>query len=208
MKAKTNIQEEFGRAVVDSIVGFARQDIPQVADFEAESFSHVKNQAVRGALARTMYGARWLYKLGLALVVSGDESIAHVRVQVIDYGSICETLLKEMVGQGVKGQYLSGVVWKTSGLVGNGDALPWVTKFDRVLRYRGFAWLVAVAREERMVDADLGARLDSLRRYRNTVHLTELASSKIGYVRSLAKDALETTLMTIRSTKNWAAVHP
>src|SRR5438552_1659643 len=37
-----------------------------------------------------MYGARWLYKLGLGLLVDGDESIAHVRTQVIDYGSICE----------------------------------------------------------------------------------------------------------------------
>lgn len=208
MQAKTNIQEEFGRAVVDSIVKFARQDIPPIADLEAESFSHVKNQAVRGALARTMYGTRWLYKLGLALVVSGDESIAHVRVQVIDYGSICETLLKEMVGQGVKGQHLSGVVWKTSDLIGNGDMLPWATKFDRVLKRRKFEWLVAVAKEERMVSAELGARLDSLRKYRNTVHLTELASSRIGYVRSLAKDALETTLLTIRSTRKWAAVHP
>lgn len=79
----TTIQHQFGQAAIDSIAAFCTADIKTVANYAAEEFSHVSNAQLRTALAKTMYGARWLYKLVLGLLVDGDKSIAHVRTQVL-----------------------------------------------------------------------------------------------------------------------------
>jgi hypothetical protein len=76
---------------------FARQDLGDPAEYEATYFQHVADSQLRTALAETMYGARSLYKLGLAFLVQDAEQLAHVRAQIFDYASICEGLLGEMI---------------------------------------------------------------------------------------------------------------
>lgn len=94
------IQEQFGQAIIDAMASFAKKDIKDVAALEADEFSHVSDPAMRTALAETLYGTRWLYKLGLALLANNQEQFAHVRAQIIDYASVSEALRLYAVSSG------------------------------------------------------------------------------------------------------------
>lgn len=202
--AMARIQEQFGQRVIDSLAEFARQDIASVADLEANDFAFVHDADLRAAIARTMYGARWLYKLGLALLVSGDESIAHVRIQVVDYASVCEALTKYTVGHGIQRGCMKGQGWRTH----RGRVLDWTTNFDKTLKERDFRWAISVAEEEGIISTTLAAGLQHLRGLRNTVHITELATTQTVYYRGLAKVALTRVTATTRSCKAWKLKHP
>ena len=52
-----------------------------VPEMKEKYFSHVSDGGMQTALAETLYGARWIYKLGLALLVQDEEQMAHVRVK-------------------------------------------------------------------------------------------------------------------------------
>jgi hypothetical protein len=90
------IQELSGTTIIDAVRDFARADIFDVPQIERQFFSHVADAALRRTLVETLWGARWIYKLGLALLVQDEEQMAHVRCQVIDYRSVCEGLLHDL----------------------------------------------------------------------------------------------------------------
>jgi hypothetical protein len=201
------IQEQFGQAMMTQVAIFAKTDIKSVAALAANEYSHIADADLRNALAQTHYGTRWLYKLGLALLVDGDESSAHVRTQIIDYGSVCESLLKDSVGHGIRGGHFTGIAHTTSQATRGGNSLNW-NNIDKTLKTRDYWWLIEVAQQERIVDAALAQELHRVRKMRNTVHLTYLAASNLRYVRSLAKRSLTTLSETIVATKAWKATHP
>lgn len=206
---KNSIQEQFGQAVIEQLTSFARADIKTVAALEAAEFSHVTDAPLRHALAQTMYGARWVYKLGLALLTEGDERIAHVRTQVLDYGSICESLLKFVVGHGIQGSHFAGPAYTLKNATNGGDRLNWSPqRFERTLKDRNYWWLIEVAHAEGIIDQKLAKDLHRLREHRNTVHLTELTRTQLKYVLGLAKSSLATAHTTIAQTKAWIAKHP
>jgi hypothetical protein len=84
------IQENFGEAIIAAVIDFAKRDLSTVDQLTANEFAHVSDQGLRTTLAETFYGARWIYKLGLALLVRDVEQMAHVRTQVMDFGAVCE----------------------------------------------------------------------------------------------------------------------
>ena len=47
-------QNQFGQAAIDSIATFCRTDIKDVNALYNDNFSHVTDNALRGALAKTM----------------------------------------------------------------------------------------------------------------------------------------------------------
>jgi hypothetical protein len=203
------IQAQFGEAVIQELADFARQDVVSTANFEQNEFSFVSDANLRRALATTMYGARWLYKLGLALLVTGDERVAHVRTQIIDYGSISESLLCWAIARGVVGNYLNGTAWRQSGATTGGNPLSWnAANADRQARKRSFWWLIEVSKEEAIVNPLLAGDLQRLRKYRNTVHVTELAARNITYAIAEAKRAYTTCYKTVQAVRTWAATHP
>ena len=63
------VQEHFGEAIIEAVRNFALSDLDDVQRLEATTFSHVGDAQLRQVLAETLYGARWVYKLGLALLV-------------------------------------------------------------------------------------------------------------------------------------------
>ena len=106
------IQEKFGQAIIDAMANFAKNDIKDVAALEADEFSHVADPAMKTALAETLYGARWLYKLGLALLANNQEQFAHVRAQIVDYASVAEALLADLIVQAYRKNKLQGQRWQ------------------------------------------------------------------------------------------------
>lgn len=205
------IQEQFGQAAIDAFVNFCRADIRPVADLEANEFSHVTDPALRQYLAQTFYGARWLYKLGLGVLVQGDEGIAHVRTQVIDYGSICEALLSDCLLHGIQRNAMIGSKYLTKDCrpVSGRNAIGWVPATAAAeMKDRSFWWLIEVAGEEAVLTSAQKGAVTRLRKLRNTVHITELATTQATYYRTLAKLALKTVHDTMAATRAYKIAHP
>lgn len=145
-------QHQFGQATIDSIISFCRADIKDVNDLYNEEFSHITDAGLRSAMAKTMFGGRWLYKLGLGLLVDGDEAIAHVRTQVIDYGSVCEALLGDCILHGLNRNILVGNAYRTVYCQPSGKSINWdVGDRGQKLSRRTFYWLIEVSFEGNII---------------------------------------------------------
>ena len=207
----SNIQEQFGQAAIDAFVGFCRADIHSVADLEANDFSHIKDAALRKYVAQTFYGARWLYKLGLGVLVDGDEAIAHVRTQVIDYGSICEALLSDCILDGIQRNAMIGTKYLTTDCrqAGRRNSIGWIpaTAQDEITK-RSFWWHIEVAGDEQVLSSAQKGAVTKLRKLRNTVHITELATTQAQYYRTLAKTALKTVTQTNTAARAYKLALP
>lgn len=184
------VQESLGQAVVEAVTSFARDDLPSVGALKATLFSHVSDDTLRDTLATTFYGARWIYKLGLALLVKDAEQMAHVRTQVVDYAAVCEGLLSDCVTHARQINLTRGEQYRSAD-----------SENDRPT----FSWLIDVAAEEGIVNQKLQDRLHKMREERNTVHLRKRTHRAfLGTSRSLFR----TTLDTVEQTKDWRAVNP
>ena len=71
-RRKGTIQHQFGQAVLDSVIDFCRHDIRTVNEFKSDEFSHISDPDLGRTLSKTMYGARWLCKVGMTMLASGD----------------------------------------------------------------------------------------------------------------------------------------
>jgi len=198
------IPEHFGKAVMDAVSDFARNGIADPAALDAKWFEHIKDDNVRAAICDTFYGARWIYKVGLALLVDGKEQYAHVRAQVIDYGSICEMLLAEMIVHGLSKGKFKSTQFKFRDTTKR-QHIQW-SRFNDIrpaVQSQKFWWHIAVAREEHIVTRELAKDLDGLRAIRNTVHITAKINSNTTYHLPMSARALETLQKTINQTKSW-----
>jgi len=202
------IQEQFGQAIIDAMASFAKKDIKDVAALEADEFSHVSDPAMRTALAETLYGTRWLYKLGLALLANNQEQFAHVRAQIIDYASVSEALLADIIVQAYKKGKLSGPRYLCKYANGNAP-LTWnAADPAETVAYRTFEWRIIVAHEYGIIDSTLSGQLNGIRTRRNTVHLTAKVKAGVSYYAGLAKRSHAAMLESIKQTKNWVQANP
>lgn len=200
------IQEQFGQVFIDAMAQFAKKDIKSTADLESDEFSHVQNTDLRKALSETLYGTRWLYKLGLALLATDEEQYAHVRAQIIDYASICEALLADVISQGFLAGNLKGSQYQHFDLKlkktmhwNSSDPLNSVNKTS-------FEWRIKVAFESGIIDAALNSSLNGMRSKRNTVHLTNKIMSGVTYWAGFAKRSHTTMYQLITQSKAWLGV--
>ncbi len=192
----------FGDAVIQALTEFARSGIPDPANMDATWFEHIQDKKVRAAVCDTFYGARWHYKIGLALLVRNKEQYAHVRAQVIDYASICETLLVEMIIHGIRKAKLSKQQYKFMDFQKT-KLLIWANAIRKTAEKQTFAWYIHVASEEGIIDDQLSADLEQLRLLRNTVHITERAKKSNAYSLNVSDDAFGIMQRTINQTKSW-----
>lgn len=202
------IQAQFGQAVIDSISEFAKKEIGDPATIAANEFSHVSHAEMKKALSETLYGARWLYKIGLALLTTNLEQSAHIRTQVIDYASICETLLADMILRAhtkglLNGQQAQFIDVKQKKTIIWNPVDPFKT-----VHATTFEWRIKVAEEEGIIDANLAKNLNSIRLHRNTVHLTLKVMLGSAYYVGLAKKSYTTLHELITQTKSWVAAKP
>ncbi len=204
----TQIQAMFGQAVIDAISNFAKNEIQTPDEIAATDFAHVSNQDLQIALSETLYGARWLYKIGLALLTSNLEQSAHIRTQVIDYASVCETLLADIILQAYRKGIMAGQqrnffdLKKHKQLYWNANN-PLVT-----INKTTFEWRIKVAEEEGIINSALATHLNSIRTHRNTVHLTQKVMSGSSYYVGLAKKSYTTLHELIIQTKIWVESNP
>ncbi len=203
------IQEIFGQKVIEAFADFARADLDDSTALEANSFNHVADAQLRKELAQVFYGARWLYKLGLALLTKDEERAAHVRAQIVDYASVCEALLSHCLAHGIRRGHTIGTGYQWIDPDTRHKPLTWNrAQPDRVLAKQSMWWLVRIAREFHIVTPTLERELDWLREQRNTVHLRARASLGATAFLNQSKRAFEATTETIRETKVWRGVHP
>lgn len=196
------IKIKFGAAVIQALTEFARTGIPDPAKMDANWFEHIQDKTVREAVCDTFYGARWHYKTGLALLVEKKEQYAHVRAQVIDYASICETLLVEMIIHGIAKAKLAKQQYQFMDFQQT-KKLYWKTGVRTKAEKQSFAWYIRVAKEEGIIDAQLATDLEGIRTLRNTVHITERAKKSNAYSLKVSDDAFRIMQRTINQTKSW-----
>jgi hypothetical protein len=199
------IQEHFGDTIIGAVRQFADADVETVAQLEAGLLNHIDDANHRRVLAETLYGARWIYKLGLALLVRNEEQLAHVRAQVIDYAAVCEGLLHCMIEHGLGRGIMRGQKYKYSNISNNSCPINWNNRINNGLRFRNFFWYIGVSEEEGFIDSPLAKRLHKLRQERNTVHLkTRTFKAFLGTSRS----AYQILLDTVSQTQAWKRANP
>ena len=196
------IQEQFGEVMLEAMREFARKDLGDPAGYELTYFNHVGDGALRTTLAETMYGARWIYKLGLALLVRDAEQLAHVRAQILDYSSVCEGLLSDMVRHAIVSHHVVGAKHLVNS---RGQAINWASGITAKLTKQTFFWFIEVAEEEAIISPGLATRLQTLRKERNTIHLrSRTYNAYLGASRS----AFGVLTDTIQATRDWRNAHP
>ena len=207
--AEKPIQERFGQRVIDSFADFARSDLKTPTELENDEFSHVTNVTLRRRLSEVFYGVRWIYKLGLALLTKDAERAAHVRAQVVDYGSVAEGLLSDCLAHAIRHGHTTGVGYTFIDPDNQTRPIAWnVADPEPRLRRQTFWWLIRIAKEFGIIRGALASDLHWLRNQRNTVHLQE--RSAVGQTAFLnqSKKAFAIVTQTIRQTKSWKADHP
>ena len=205
----TAIQNQFGQAVIDMVTNFGRSEIKTRQEFESDEFLHVNDPSLRTALAGTLYGARWMYKIGLGLLVDGDERNAHIRAQIIDYASICEALLSDLIRHCITRNLMTGTAYLTENCKTNGRQIQWQpgSVAEKMLK-RSFWWLITVAADERILSTPDQIKLMQLKNLRNTVHLTLIAANNHTYYIGLASRSYSSLYDVIRITKQYRNSHP
>jgi hypothetical protein len=203
------IQEQFGQEVIDAFARFARSDLKMVAQLEADEFSHISDAKPRRHLAEVHYGVRWIYKLGLALLTTDAERAAHVRAQIVDYGSISEALLAHCLAHAIHRGYVAGGGYRFRDPDRRHKPITWnLASPERTLQRQSFWWLIRTAKDFGIINHKLQADLDWLRNQRNTVHLQQRSALGKTAFLNQSKRAFDTMVNTIQQTKSWSSSHP
>lgn len=205
------IQEQFGETIIAAVRQFARADLQDVPALEFAYFTHVSDLAQRKVLAETLYGARWIYKLGLALLVKDEEQLAHVRAQIIDYAAICEGLLHSMITHAIHSGIMQGQKYRFADAAKLARPITWpgagatVAAISDLAGKQAFYWRIAVSADEAIIDGPLATKLHKLRTDRNSVHLH--ARTYPAYL-SVSRNAFNTLTDAIAQTRAWKNAHP
>ena len=199
--------EQFGERMIEAFTDFARADIGTPDELEQHEFAHVSDLRLRRALAQTYYGTRWLYKLGLALLTRNEERAAHVRAQILDYGSVCEGLLSHCVLHAVEHGHTVGQSYQFSDPDHQHRPISWANPLHQV-SLRKFWWLVRISQEFGISTNQLSAELHWLRTERNSVHLRRRASQTQNAALRDSMRAFEIANRTIARTRHWKQQHP
>lgn len=203
------IQEFLGERVIQGIAEFARADIKQPDALEADEFAHVSDLALRRRLAEVFYGARWIYKLGLVVLVRENERAAHVRAQVVDYASIVEGLLGDSLAHAIKAGHARGTGYQWRDPHNRKSPIVWSpATLQDTLEKQTFWWRIMIARDFRIIDAGLERDLQWLRTRRNTVHIR--GATAVGRTAFLdqSKRSFDAVMATARRTRAWRTSHP
>ncbi len=195
------IQEQFGDAVISAVADFCRKDIKTVSEYNTQ-MAFIADANYRDAVSRTLYGARWIYKIGLALLVNNDEEIAHVRAQIIDYAAVCEGLLAYTVAKAIEQGIISGSYYKSVDRHNGKQAINWNRFTNKVEKCGklGFFWCIKAAFDSGIILQSTHDRLDTLRKKRNSVHLP--ARTAYHYI-NVSKDSYGAISSTANDIKQW-----
>lgn len=206
------IQEQLGQALMDAVSEFARRDIGTSDEITKKYFHHISDNQLQKDLTETLYGARWLYKLGLAVLAAKQEKAAHIRAQVIDYAAICEAVLADVIFQGSLKGKLAGDQYKyasTNSTSASPKLIDWTVtdekKIKRSVYATSFEWRIKVAEQSSIIDSQLAEAITTMRKNRNSVHLTNKIGKNTKYILKMAIDANSTINELAKQTQKYVA---
>jgi len=81
----------------NAIHDYCVRDLPGDIEWHVNEFRFIPETELRKRLGRAFYTARYIYKLGEALSVSGDEQHAFVKFQIVQYASIYEAVISNLL---------------------------------------------------------------------------------------------------------------
>ena len=199
-----SIRVALGDRLMEAVKEFARRDMDSAVELENKYFRFVSDAPLRQEIAQTFYGARWLYKLGLALLAKDEEPGDHVRAQVTDYGAVAEALLSYAVAHAIKGERTQGNRYRYSDFVKLQKPIVWDVKHpEKDLASQTFAWLIAISFDFGIIHNDLKKELHWLREQRNSVHLRKLVAVGRQAFLSRSLRAFEAVVSTSKSCRAW-----
>lgn len=145
-----SIRVQFGERLITAFADFARTDLKSVSELRRDEFSHISDASLQVQLTEVFYGARWIYKLGLALLTKNEERAARVGAQIVDYAAVVEGVLSHCVAHAIQGGHARGSSYLWADPDFKKRALNWKTsKPEGTINRRPFWWLVRIAREIR-----------------------------------------------------------
>lgn len=194
------IQEELGDRFIAAFREVASHEIYNVSHW-CNELAHMASGNLKQTVAETIYGARWLYKLGLVFLTRDDEQNAHVRAQISEYSAAIEAILTDMIVYAHDNSLLIGTQYRADF---KGNSVRWLHHSGKytVIAKLGFAWIIKVAHEEGIINGNLNRELTWLRNRRNEIHLA--ARSRYAFTPT-SKKAYNVLLNTINSTRAWKA---
>ncbi|WP_429066522.1 hypothetical protein [Aeromonas bestiarum] len=200
---KNELVADVGNRLLDALTQHAREDIAaSPAEMADTHFSFIQDESLKQRLAETLYGAKWVYSIGKLLATENQELQAHVRTQLINFGAICEAVFEYAILDAAKMKVLVGEQWKYSDL-NKKNKIRWGSPPANLPRGTNFAWMVAVAFEESMIDADLEKRVTKLRELRNTIHLTHRDWSGDTNQPKQSKESHDTLEAVLKRVAQW-----
>ena len=202
-----DISQAVGERVIDSIVAFARQEIPTLNDLSNDWFLFVTDKKLRTILSETLYGAMWVYRVGKVLASNREELQAHLRTQLINYGAICEAVLEFTILQGAKRNALKAESWKFRDEKKK-SKLIWGNPPANLPRETNFSWCIRVSMDEGIIKTEVEKELTKLREIRNSIHLSKKATESIDYEPKQSKDAFELMKQVVDQSKLWLSNIP
>jgi hypothetical protein len=81
----------------DSIHAYCVKDLPGDIQWHVNQFSFIENVELRKRLGRAFYSARYIYKVMEAILATGDEIHPFVKFQIIQYASIYEAVIVNLL---------------------------------------------------------------------------------------------------------------
>lgn len=202
MARDQDISQAVGERVIDSLVTFARQEIPTPNDLSNDWFLFVTDEKLRTTLSETLYGAMWVYRVGKVFASNREELQAHLRTQLINYGAICEAVLEYTILQGAKREALKGDCWKFQDEKKK-NKIKWGAPPANLPKGVNFSWCIRVAMDEGIIKTEVEKELTKLREIRNSIHLSKKATEGINHEPKQSKDAFELMKQLVEQSRIW-----
>ena len=202
--ADTKRELEIGKRVLDLLTDYVKERIAPPMELSSEKFGFVKDRKLRENLAETYFGATWVYSIGRLLARDKQELQAQLRTQIINYGAVCEAILEYAILEGAKKSSFQGELWKYRDEKKK-ENLRWGNPPANLPKGINFAWCIAVAKDELIIDEKVAKLADKLRNLRNTIHLSKKALENIEYEPPQSKEAYQTLNLVIEQSQKWLA---
>ena len=147
--------------------------------------------------------------MGLIALVENQELQAHLRAKVMEYGTVCEGLLKDIISYGSTHGHLTGKQHEYEKKYNpknlKAQKIDWTSNKWQTVEKQTFYWLLLVALDEKIISQTVYNSLDKIRLARNQVH--PMNSGQKPTLKSCEKFyiAIEKTCELI---KEWKKTHP
>lgn len=194
-----NTYSDIGQVVVDSLDGYLKSYLAYDDGEDLTTSIYSENLSLSAKFSSR--SARVSYLLGKASFLDEVDIKGIIRTQMMEYGSVCEAILIDMVQAigihnkpiGVRPKKDSGgykvIDWSKKGLF----TLEIVGK-SKLKHSFTFLWLIDQCYKLKVIDSNLRERLHNLRKSRNLVHPIIPTSERYSGSLASARAAKETVM--------------